>query len=191
MLRSNMFSVVFWSFLLISFLLLFSSCWPFILLFWERASTLSSSPYIAVLFLPSSYLSFLSVFYLVFFFITSCFCFMKAIILKTISLCGCSVTKSCPTLCNPMDCSMPASLSFTVSQSLLRLMSTESVMPSNLLIFYCPLILFSIFPSIRVFSKESTGKGGQSIGACLRWPKYLEHQLQHQSFQRIFRVDFL
>ena len=95
------------SFLLISFLLLFSSCWPFILLFWERASTLSSSPYIAVLFLPSSYLSFL-VFSLslVFFFITSCFCFMKAVILKTISLC-CSFARLCLTLCKPMDCSMP------------------------------------------------------------------------------------
>ena len=71
------------SFLLISFLLLFSSCWPFILLFWERASTLSSSPYIAVLFLPSSYLSFL-VFSLslVFFFYNILFLFHEGSHLK-------------------------------------------------------------------------------------------------------------
>ena len=49
-----------------------------------------------------------------------------------------------------------ASLSCTVSQSLLKLMSIESVMPSNHLIFYHPLLLLpSFFPSIRVFSDES------------------------------------
>ena len=46
------------------------------------------------------------------------------------------------------------SLSFTISQSLLKLMSIESVMPSNHLILCCPLLLPSIFPSIRVFSSE-------------------------------------
>ena len=49
-----------------------------------------------------------------------------------------------------------ASLSFTIFLSLLNLMSVESVMPSNHLILYCPLLLLSsIFPSIRVFSSES------------------------------------
>ena len=57
-----------------------------------------------------------------------------------------------------------ASLSFTISQSLLKLMSTESVMPSNHLILCHTLLLSSIFPSIRVFSKESTLR--------IRWPKY-------------------
>ena len=53
-------------------------------------------------------------------------------------------------------------MSFTISRlSLLKLMSTESVMPSNHLILCHPLLLHSIFPSIRVFSNES---GGQSIG---------------------------
>ena len=48
-----------------------------------------------------------------------------------------------------------ASLSFTILQSLLKLMSIESMMPSNHLIFQCPLLLLpSIFPSIRVFSNE-------------------------------------
>ena len=58
-----------------------------------------------------------------------------------------------------------ASLSFTVSHSWLKLMSIESVMLSNHLILCCPLLLLlSIFPSIRVFSKEST--------LHIRWPKY-------------------
>ena len=67
-----------------------------------------------------------------------------------------SVTQSCPTLFNPMGCSTPASLSITNSQNLLKLMSIESVMPSNHLIFCRPFLLPpSIFPSIRVFSNES------------------------------------
>ena len=58
-----------------------------------------------------------------------------------------------------------ASLSCTISQSLLKLMSIESVMPSNHLILYHPLLLLpSIFPSIRVFSDESA--------LHIRWPKY-------------------
>ena len=57
-----------------------------------------------------------------------------------------------------------ASLSFTVSQSLLKLVSIESVMPSNHLILYRPLLLLSsVFPSIRVFSNE--------LALCFRWPK--------------------
>ena len=57
-----------------------------------------------------------------------------------------------------------ASLSFTISQSVLKLMSIESVMLSRHLIFYCPLLLPpSILPSIKVFSNES---GGQSIGVA-------------------------
>ena len=58
-----------------------------------------------------------------------------------------------------------ASLSITNSRSLLKLMSIESVMPSNHLILCRPLLLLpSIFPSIRVFSSESA--------LCIRWPKY-------------------
>ena len=108
----------------------------------------------------------------------------------------CSVAKSCPTLCSPMDSSMPgfsllhyllvavvqllsciwlfatpwtavcqAFLSFTISRSLLKLMSIELVMSFNHLIFCHPLLLLpSVFPSIRVFSKDVT--------LCIRWPKY-------------------
>ena len=76
-----------------------------------------------------------------------------------------SVTQSCLTLCDLMDCSTQASLSVTNSQSLLTLMSIESVVPSNHLIFSRPLLLLpSIFPSIRVFSNESV--------LHIRWPKY-------------------
>ena len=61
------------------------------------------------------------------------------------------VTQSYPTLCEPMDCTTPG-LSITNSRSLLRLMSLESLMPSNHLIFCCPLLFPpSIFPNISVF----------------------------------------
>ena len=77
----------------------------------------------------------------------------------------CLVTKSCLTLYDPWTAARQASLSFTISQSLLKLMSTESVMPSNHLILCRPLLLWpSIFPSIRVFSSE--------LALHIRWPKY-------------------
>ena len=76
-----------------------------------------------------------------------------------------------------------ASLSIINSWSSLRLMSIESVMPSSHLIHCCPLLLPSIFPSIRVFSNESV--------LCIRWPQVLEFQLQHLSFQWLFSTDFL
>ena len=67
-----------------------------------------------------------------------------------------SVAQSCPTLCPPMGCSTLAFLSSTNFWSLLKLMSIESVMPSNHLILCHPIFLLpSIFPSIRVFSNES------------------------------------
>ena len=65
----------------------------------------------------------------------------------------------------PRTAARQASLSFTNSQSLLKLMPIESVMPSkHLILCHPPLLLLSIFPSIRVFSSES--------GFCIRWPKY-------------------
>ena len=65
----------------------------------------------------------------------------------------------------PWTTACQASLSVTISQSLLRLMSIELVMPSNHLILCCCLLLWpSIFPSIRVFSSESV--------LYIRWPKY-------------------
>ena len=63
---------------------------------------------------------------------------------------------SCPALSTPWTAACQASLSFTISWSLFKLMCIESVMPSNHLILCCPLLLLpSIFPNIRVFSNES------------------------------------
>ena len=76
-----------------------------------------------------------------------------------------SVAQSCPPLCDPMDAACQASLSITNSRSSPKLMSVESVIPSNHLILYHPLLLLlSIFPSIRVSSNESAPRIG--------WPKY-------------------
>ena len=76
-----------------------------------------------------------------------------------------SVTQSCRTLLNPMNCSMPSLQSNTNSWSSLKLMSIESVMPSSHLILCRPLLLLPpIPPSIRVFSNESALR--------MRWPKY-------------------
>ena len=74
------------------------------------------------------------------------------------------VARSCPTLCDPMDCSTPG-FSVTISWSLLKLMSIQLGMPSNHLILCHPLLLLPpVFPSIRVFFSESV--------LCIRWPKY-------------------
>ena len=71
----------------------------------------------------------------------------------------------------PWTAACHASLSFTISQSLLKLTSIELVLPSNHLVFCCPLFLPSVFPSIRVFSSESAlHAGGQSIGASASAP---------------------
>ena len=76
-----------------------------------------------------------------------------------------SVAQSCLTLCDLMDCSTPGLPVHHQLMSLLKLMSIESVMPSNHLILCRPLLLPpSIFPSIRVFSNESI--------LCIRWPNY-------------------
>ena len=64
----------------------------------------------------------------------------------------------------PWSAACQASLSFIISRSLLKLMSIQLVMPSNHLIFCHPLLLLSIFPSIRIFSIESA--------LCIMWSKY-------------------
>ena len=74
----------------------------------------------------------------------------------------CSVTKSCPTFCDPVDCSM-SSFPVLHFQNLLKLMSIESVMPSSHLTLCHPLLLSSVFPSIKVFSNKSALR--------IRWPK--------------------
>ena len=76
-----------------------------------------------------------------------------------------SVAQLCPTLCNPMDCSMPGLPVHHQLPEFSQTHSMESVMPSNHLILCRPLLLLpSVFPSIRVFSNGSV--------LCIRWPKY-------------------
>ena len=80
------------------------------------------------------------------------------------------------------------SLSFTISRSLLKLMSIESVMPSNHFVLCCPLLLLpSIFPSIRVFSSGSA--------VHIRWPKFWSFSFSISSFNECsglisFRIDW-
>ena len=130
---------------------------------------------------------------------------------ETLSVQFSSGAQSCPTLCDPMNCSTPGLPVHHQSRSSLILISIKSVMPSNHLIHYCPLLLQpSIFPSMRVFSNESLlAWGGQSTGLLVpfppalnlpqhqglfQWvgsshqvPKILELQLHYQSFQWILR----
>ena len=75
-----------------------------------------------------------------------------------------SVAQLCLTVCDPLDCSIPGFPVHHQLSDLLKLMSIRSVMPSNHLILCHPLLLPSIFTSIRVFSNESV--------LCIRWPKY-------------------
>ena len=81
----------------------------------------------------------------------------------------CSVSKSCPTLCNPMDCSMPG---FPILHHILEFVSIELVIPSNHLILCCPLPL-NLSQLQGLF---------QRVGSSYRVAKVLKVQLQHQSF---------
>ena len=75
-----------------------------------------------------------------------------------------SVTQSCPTLCDPIDCSTPGFPIYHQLPKPTQLMSIVSVIPSNHFILCWPLLLQpSIFPSIRVFSNE--------LVLCITWPK--------------------
>ena len=99
-----------------------------------------------------------------------------------------SVAQSCPTLCYPMNRSTPGLPVITNSQSSLRLMSIESVMPSSHLILCDPLLLLPPIPtSIRVFSNEST--------LHMRWPKYWSFRFSIFPSKEIpgliFRMDWV
>ena len=104
-------------------------------------------------------------------------------------LCFCSVTQSYSTLWDPWTAAHQASLSFTISQSLLKRMCIESVMPSNHLILCRPLLLLpSIFPRIRVFSNE--------WAFLIRWPKYWSFSFSISPSNEYsglisFRIDWL
>ena len=84
----------------------------------------------------------------------------------------------------PWTAARQTSLSITNSQSLLKLLSIEPVMPSNHLILCHPFLLLpSVFPSIRVFSNESV--------LCIRWPKYWSFSFSINSGLISFRMDWL
>ena len=100
-----------------------------------------------------------------------------------------SATQSCPTLCNPVDCSTSG---FPVHHQLPELAQIhvyKSVMPSNCLILCHPLLLLpSIFPSIRVFSNE--------LVLCIRWAKYWSFSFSISASNEYsgpisFRIDLL
>ena len=99
----------------------------------------------------------------------------------------CSVPKSYPTLLDLMSCSTPGFPVFHYLPCLLRLTSTESVMPSDHLILCCSLLLLpSIFPSIRVFSNK--------LSLRIRWTKYWSFSfsispLNEYSGSISFRID--
>ena len=100
-----------------------------------------------------------------------------------------SVTKSCWLAATPWTAAQQAFLSIINSWSLLKLMSIESMMPSNHLILYCPhLHLPSILPRIRIFSSKSL--------LCIRWPKYWSFNFSispsnEYSGLTAFRMDWL
>ena len=97
----------------------------------------------------------------------------------------CFVLILCPTVFDPMDCSTKAPLSSTISQSLIKFMSIESVMLSNHLIL-CHLLhlLLSTFPRIWVFYNQSA--------LCNRWPKYWRFSISPSSPSGLvsFRIDW-
>ena len=100
-----------------------------------------------------------------------------------------SVAQSCLTLWHPMECSITGPPSITNSSSLPKLMSIESVMPSNRLILCHSLLLPpSICPNIRVFSNESA--------LCIKWPKYWSFSFNISPYNEhsgliSFRMDWL
>ena len=117
---------------------------------------------------------------------SSCKCFSSVQFSHSVH----SVQFSCVQLFGtPWTAAHQASLSITNSQSLLKLMSIKSVMPSNHLILCCPLLILpSIFPSIRVFSKESVLR--------IRWTKYWSFSFnispsKEDSGLIYFRIDWL
>ena len=94
-----------------------------------------------------------------------------------------SVAQSCPTLCDPMDCSMPGLLVPHQLPESTQTQSIELVMPSNHLILCRPFPAAAVFPSIRVFSNESPLR--------IRWPKDWSLRFNISPSNESVRTDFL
>ena len=97
--------------------------------------------------------------------------------------CCCSVTLLYPTLCDPMNCSTPGFPVLHYLPEFEKLMSIEMILSNLLNLCHHHLLLPSILPSTRTSSNE--------LALCYQVAKVLELQLQHQTFQRLLRVDFL
>ena len=97
--------------------------------------------------------------------------------------CFCSIAKLCLTFCNSVDCSSPSFSVLHHLQSLLKLMSIDSVMPSNHLVLLSP-------PSPPAFNLSQNQALIQWVRSSHQVTKVLEFQPQHQSFWWIFKVDF-
>ena len=107
--------------------------------------------------------------------------------LLSLGCCCCSVTKLCPILCNRMNCSMPGFPVLQYLPELLKLMSIESGRLSNHLILCHLLLLPSIFPKIRVFSRE--------LSLHITWPKYWNFSFSVSPFSEYsglisFKIDW-
>ena len=110
-----------------------------------------------------------------------------------VCVCVCVFSNSCSsvaqwwlTLCDPWTAARQASLSLTMSWSLIKLMSIESVIPSNHLILCLHLLLPSIFPRIRVFSSKTA--------LHIRWPEYWSFSISpYNDYSGLisFRMDWL
>ena len=106
-------------------------------------------------------------------FSTSCTCRIElynltgAAVFSSGYCCCCSVAQLCPTLWDPIDCSMPSFPVFHHLLEFVQVMSFESVMSSNHLILCHCLLLSSVFPSIIVFSNDSS-----LLIRSIKWPKY-------------------
>ena len=99
--------------------------------------------------------------------------------------CCCSVIQSCPTLYDPMDHSTPGFLAFHCHSGFAQTHSIESMMPSNHCILCCPLLLSSVFLSVKVFSNE--------LAFLIRWPKYWSYSISPSSEYSgfiSFRIDW-
>ena len=107
---------------------------------------------------------------------------------KTVKFCCCSLLRGVWVFTNPWTAACQASLPFTISQSLLKLMTIELMMPSNHLILCHPLLLLpSIFLSTRVFSNESA--------LYIRWPNYWSFSVSNSPSKEYsglvsFRIDW-
>ena len=114
----------------------------------------------------------------------SCFCISSF----TMSLNVVVIVLSCSRVCFfviPLTAVCKASLFFTITQSLFKLTSTESMMPSNhLILSYPDLFLPSLLPSIMIFSSE--------LALCIKWPKYWSFKFSISEYSGLisFRIDW-